>query len=95
MVQKNEAGDLSSAWDGRVGPEALPLRSPLALAASSFHTHLSVSWDLGKMGPQGAGLEEREAWLNHWEPEGERSFQEGRGQVEMPFSTETSSLHHL
>ena len=59
MVQKNEAGDLSSAWDGRVGPEALPLRSPLALAASSFHTHLSVSWDLGKMGPQGAGLEER------------------------------------
>lgn len=59
MVQKNEAGDLSSAWDGQAGPDVLPLTSALALAASSFHTHLSVSWDLGKVGQGEAGGEKQ------------------------------------
>ena len=59
MVQKNEAGDLSSAWDGQTGPDVLPLTSALALAASSFHIHLSVSWDLGKVGQGEAGGEKQ------------------------------------
>lgn len=53
------AGDLSSAWDGQAGPDVLPLTSALALALFSFHTRLSVSWDLGKVGQGEAGGEKQ------------------------------------